>query len=91
MDREAQQATVHKVTQSQTQLKQLSMHAHTFLIWYSKDLKSNPHPPPPFQSRKNKNMSGCLLSCETGHSESQAPTLSQPLLTSRCGARIYPI
>ena len=33
-DRGAWQATVHRVTENQTQLKQLSMHAHVFL-WFN--------------------------------------------------------
>ena len=32
MDKRAWQATVHRVTQSQTQLKQLVMHAHVALL-----------------------------------------------------------
>ena len=31
MDREAWQATVHGITQCQTQLKQLGTHAHTYI------------------------------------------------------------
>ena len=32
MDRGAWQATIHRVTQSRTQVKRLSMHAHTLII-----------------------------------------------------------
>ena len=41
MDRGAWWATVHRVIKSQTQLKWLSMHVHTYFYWYFISLLNN--------------------------------------------------